>query len=536
GGAYVPIDPAYPDDRIEYIVEDTQSQLILTSTAHHSRMNSILVSSKRKNIPVDSILTEPYPSCNLNIPIDKVNMAYVICTSGTTGKPKGTALPHTGLCNLFHWYCNAFQITAKDRVLVISSFSFDLTQKNLLGVLLGGGQVHLFASSLYDVEAIIQNLFSKSITLINCTPSAFYPLLEGVASRNQIQTLRYAFLGGEPIILNRLEAIVRMKLPCRVVNTYGPTECSDVTHSYIMANDMILSNFSVPIGMPIFNTKCYVLNRDLNPLPLGAIGELCISGVGVARGYVNKPMLTSEKFIANPFILDEKQVSNTNIRIYKTGDMVRWKSGGIIEYVGRNDFQVKIRGYRIELEEIEKTILDFEGIKQVIILVKNNNQHQNNDNYLVSYYVSDTQIDEQNLFIYLQTRLPNYMVPSFLIHLDHIPLTVNGKIDRRALPEPELKKTVVYVAPRNEFEEKICIIWSEILGLSVTQIGVYDDFFKLGGNSLLIIRLLSKFKRHFQYNVGIDVFFKHSTIDQFTYFLRHTHNDVQNSIITEGEL
>jgi acyl-coenzyme A synthetase/AMP-(fatty) acid ligase len=335
----------------------------------------------------------------------------------------------------------------------------------------------------------------------------------------------------------------------KLINIYGSSEVSaDVTYypvAPVVQQNFILSfleNYAASIiGSPISNTKAYVLSSDLVPLPIGGIGELYIGGVGLARGYLNLPALTEEKFIINPFQSTEEKedksygVAGRNARLYRTGDLVRWLPDGNIEYIGRNDFQVKIRGYRIELGEIESRLSSYEGVKQSVVLAKEHNgTGVTGGKYLVGYYVSDNKLAEEEILNYLQSKLPEYMVPSILIHLEELPLTINGKLDRKALPDPELTDERNYVAPRNEVEKKICQIWAEVLGLEESKIGIRDDFFRLGGNSILVIKLMHKINKVLQMHIDIQAIFKQKTICNLLYHLTH---NIKNSLpVEEGEV
>ena len=311
----------------------------------------------------------------------------------------------------------------------------------------------------------------------------------------------------------------------KIYDEYGPTETTvGVCHSSVYPD----KNFT--IGKQYNNTTIYILSSSLTPLPIGAIGELYIGGVGLARGYLNRSDLTNEKFIQNPFQTEEEKSDKTygpkgrNSRIYKTGDLARWLPDGNIEYIGRNDFQVKIRGYRIELGEIESALSSFHGVKQCVVLARDHNSSDGNaketstassNKYLVGYYVSDNKLDEEVIISYLHNKLPDYMVPSILMHLDKLPLTINGKLDRKALPDPEFGSDEdTYVAPRSELEEKLCQIWAEVLGIEANKISIKDDFFRLGGNSILAIKLVNKINAKFTMQLNIAEIFKYNSVQK----------------------
>ena len=288
---------------------------------------------------------------------------------------------------------------------------------------------------------------------------------------------------------------------------YGITETTvHVTYNEIAQSS--IDQISNKIGKVIPDLKAYVLSSNLSALPIGGIGELYIGGVGLARGYLNNPKLTEERFIPNPFQTDLEKRNNINTRLYKTGDLVRWLEDGNLEYIGRNDFQVKIRGFRIELGEIESVLTDYSDIKQVAVLAKENKE--TNNKYLVAYYISDNRekLNEEDVLAYLSTKLPEYMVPTAIVHIDEFPLTLNGKLDRKALPDPLLgSNDDTYVAPRNDLETKLCNIFAGVLGLDISKVGINDDFFRLGGNSILAIKLVSKINlKYNSYLKVVDIF------------------------------
>jgi acyl-coenzyme A synthetase/AMP-(fatty) acid ligase/acyl carrier protein len=362
-----------------------------------------------------------------------------------------------------------------------------------------------------DVNFIYNYCFSCNITNIFLTAKLAEEFLIIENEERYLKNLTL-IVGGEAFS-------VAKSYKYTIVNEYGPTENTVCTTKF----KIIQGSKNVYIGKPISNSKCYVLDRDLNPLPIGAVGELYIGGVGLARGYLNRPDLTAERFILNPFQTraerDNKHygICGKNARLYRTGDLVRWLSDGNLEYIGRNDFQVKIRGYRIELGEIEAILSSYNGIKQSVVLAK---EHINSDNtttgnkYLVGYYVAVDRysLNQQEILNYLQAKLPEYMVPNILIELEKLPLTLNGKLDRKALPDPEFTNIESYIAPRNELEQKLCEIWSEILGLAADKVSIHDDFFRLGGDSISAIKLVNKINKTLNINISISFLFKYKSI------------------------
>ncbi|NDB85091.1 MAG: gramicidin biosynthesis protein, partial [Alphaproteobacteria bacterium] len=332
-----------------------------------------------------------------------------------------------------------------------------------------------------------------------------------------LTNLRYIIFGGEVLSLSQLKPWINYygdDQP-KLINMYGITETTvHTTYNRISKQELYKNSY---IGKKISDLKAYVLDKNLRPLPIGAVGELYIGGVGLARGYLNRPELTAEKFIANPFRSELEGVESKNTRLYKTGDLVRWLPDGNLEYIGRNDFQVKIRGYRIELGEIESVLSTYAGISQSVVIAKEHVDVEGvstGNKYLVGYYVSKVRLNEEEIINYLGSRLPEYMIPSILVYLERLPLTINGKLDRKALPDPEFTNIDNYVAPRNELESQVCKIWGEVLGLPEDRIGIRDDFFRLGGDSIVSIQLVSRLRQRLGLNIGVKDIFNYKTIER----------------------
>ncbi|MBV9788006.1 MAG: amino acid adenylation domain-containing protein, partial [Chloroflexi bacterium] len=485
GAAYVPLDPAYPAERLGFMLDDAQLLVLLTQTG----LATQLPEDRTRVIYLDrdwaTIAQEP--SDNLINLVTPDDLAYTIYTSGSTGQPKGASVYQRGVINLLHWFTCEFEISAEDRALVITSLSFDLTQKNLFAPLIMGGQLHLFTAKHYDVEIITRQIAEGNITLLNCTPSAFYPLADhdGTPARHRLASLRYVFLGGEPIAVARLEAwATRAGSNTQLVNTYGPTECTDIASFYRVDHLERFRDTPVPIGYPITNFSLFILDRQMEPVPVGVAGELYIGGIGLGQGYLNRPELTAEKFVPHPFSSGE-----TGARLYRTGDLVRYQPDGAIVFLGRIDHQVKVRGFRIELGEIEVALLEHSALRDVVLVAREDASSTGGhaDKQLVAYVVADTTpapaVSELRSF--LQDLLPEYMVPAAFVYLDALPLTPNGKVDRKALPAPEANRAELersYIAPRTELERVLAQMWSEHFRLE--HVGIHDSFFELGGNSI----------------------------------------------------
>ncbi|MDQ5920366.1 MAG: hypothetical protein QG673_422, partial [Pseudomonadota bacterium] len=509
GCAYVPIEPSYPKERIKYILEDAKPIVIVTSQKYcgnyqTDELRELIIDDEPLNHKLSG-----YTSVNLNIDIINTNLAYVIYTSGTTGKPKGVLQQHNNVSRLFSATEEWYQFNCNDVWTLFHSYVFDFSVWEMWGALCYGGKL-IIPSYLQtrDFELFYNLCANERVTVLNQTPIAFYQFMQTVLSKgnfNSLPDLRYAFFGGEKINLNQLKPWFNIYGYTRpqLINVYGITETTVLsTFKAISAEDMdkILS-----IGTIIPDQFAYVLDDNLQQLPIGDIGELHIGGMGLARGYLNLPQLTKERFIHNPFQTDEEKLNKVNDKLYKTGDLVRYLSDGTLEYIGRNDFQVKIRGFRIELSEIESKLTEYPKIKQAVVLAKELSSPNNTgtNKYLIGYYVSETKLDEAEIFEYLLSRLPDYMLPNALLHLQQLPITVNGKLDRGALPDVSVIRSNIYVAPANQREIQVCQIFAEVLNLSVDMVGTTDDFFRLGGNSILAIKLIGLLKQRLNLNITV---------------------------------
>jgi amino acid adenylation domain-containing protein len=429
GGTYVALDPTYPKQRLATMFEDidlrmllTQNRLLFSLPSHHARV--VCIDSQWPAIARES-------GENLEIAVSPRDLAYVIFTSGSTGKPKAAAVFQRGWTNLVHWFATEFKIGAADRVLVISSFSFDITQRSIVMPLITGGELHLLGSDSFDPALVCNTIAGKKITLMNCAPSMFYLLVEDAdrASLEKLRPLRVLFLGGEAIAASRLKHWAQAPdCATEVANVYGIAECTDVSSFYRLSDYDRYVASSVPIGKPIFNTQIYVLDETLAPVAFGEVGEICIAGDGVGKGYINDPALTARKFVHNPFSADPEA------RLYRTGDLGRLLPDGNLEFAGRVDHQVKIQGLRIDLGDIEAALRQHPMVREAVVMTR---EYGAGDHRLVAYVVPREQrsADEMigGLRSFLKERLPQYMVPAEFIILAEMPLNPNGKIDRPAL-------------------------------------------------------------------------------------------------------
>ncbi|MGO4773894.1 amino acid adenylation domain-containing protein, partial [Flavobacterium sp. W22_SRS_FK3] len=438
------------------------------------------------------------------------NLAYVIYTSGSTGIPKGVMNEHGGIVNRLLWTQSHYQLKSDDIILQKTSFSFDVSVWEFLwSISCGARLVFAKPEGHTDVEYLKYIIEKESITTIHFVPSMLRVFLEDI-KLGDCNSLRRVLCSGEALLLDHVHLFKDKFKEVRLDNLYGPTEAAIDVSSWEVPMKGSISQ--ILIGKPVANTGLYVLDDQNQLLPIGIIGELFIGGVQVARGYLNREELTREKFIANPFKEGE--------RIYKSGDLARWLPDGNIEYIGRKDDQVKIRGYRIELGEIENVLSSLEAVRQCCVLAK---EDASGSKRLVGYVVPEVQddFDREVLQNQLRLSLPDYMVPQMWVILEAMPLTSNGKLDKKALPNPERSElsSKEYVAPRNETEAQLAAIWQELLG--VERVGIYDNFFELGGHSLLATRLVSMIRKKIELEITIKDVFEFTRIEELSTYLRH---------------
>lgn len=487
GGAYVPIDPSYPVDRQAYMLADSQVRVLLTQAP----LKSALPASSAHIICLDSDwqLIANHRGENPTTTVDSNHLAYVIYTSGSTGRPKGVMVTHRGLPNLVAAQSSAFAVQPSSRILQFASSSFDASISEVFMALGTGASLYLAPQdALLPGPAFLQLLQDHAITHLTLPPSALAILPE--AELPALQTLIVAGEACPPALVSQWSK------QRRFFNAYGPTEAT-VCATIAECED---TGKTPPIGHPIYNTYVYVLDSDRQPVPIGVPGELYIGGIGVARGYLNRPDLTQEKFIPNPFTAPFTVEDN---RLYKTGDLARYRPDGTIEFLGRIDNQVKWRGFRIELGEIEAVLSQHPAVSQCSAIVREDDP---GDPRLVAYVVSAQAQPPSAIELrqFLQQTLPDYMLPSAFVPLDALPLTPNGKIDRRALPKPDsssTSRTETFVAPRTPVEQTMAQIWSQVLKLE--QVGIHDNFFDLGGHSLLAARVVARIQETLQIDIPL---------------------------------
>ncbi len=514
GGAYLPIDPDYPQSRIEYILEDSGCPILLTQKEFLQ-----LPGFKGDKILLDDLDQLNSPGAQPETDVQPGDLVYLIYTSGSTGNPKGTMVEHQGAVNYISWAIRQYgNKNGTDLCFPLySSISFDLTVTSIFTPLLSGNRIEIYPEKDFVIDKILRE---DKVDIIKLTPSHLRALK---TETFQNQRLHSFIVGGEQLETKTASDISqKFDQPVKIYNEYGPTETvvGCMIYQYDPQRD---TDTAVPIGVPADNVKLYIFNEHQKLIPPNGIGELHIGGDGVARGYLNRQELTDERFIKNPYLPEE--------RIYRTGDLVRKRRDGIIEYLGRVDNQVKLRGYRIECSEIETCLAEIEGINQVIVTI---GEDIGEEKSLYAYYSGDDDIPLEVMRKALTEKLPHYMVPSHFIKLDAIPLTPNGKVDHKALPknDPGKSKTA-HLAPRNDIEKQLATIWAEILNLKEEEIGVLDNFLELGGNSILAIQITQLASR-----VGISFkshqILENQTIAELTLVAKHGSQSVSDQKIVSG--
>lgn len=455
GAAYVPLDPGYPAARIEQMIASAKLEHVVTNSELAGHFPDVHTICTDDGSVAGASADEPDQTA------EKDDLIYAIFTSGSTGQPKAASVYHRGFANLLHWYSMELTLGAGDRTLVVSSPSFDLTQKNFFAPLVTGGTLVLDDCQTYDITRITALIRGHGVTLVNCTPSAFYPLVDAAAGDGYaaLSSLRFAVLGGEPISISRLRPwLEHPNCRAEVVNSYGPTECTDICSFHRLHRGNLDDFPFVPLGREIPNVQVSILDESLAPLPDGEIGELCISGAGVGGGYLNDPARTSEAFTGS---------------IYRTGDLAKRLPSGVLEFRGRADHQVKVNGFRIELGEIENALNRHDAVREAVVIACADR--------LIAHIQGTADISA--LREHLASRLPAYMVPGEFHFVDKFPLTPNGKIDRLALAKIESLESP-QIQTGTSMESKVLALWSEILDRPVSD--ATANFFDLGGNSIHI--------------------------------------------------
>ncbi|MCB2311580.1 amino acid adenylation domain-containing protein [Clostridium tagluense] len=501
GGAYLPIDPDTPAERLNYIIEDSGMKLAVTQTRYYDCCHMV---SEVIDLEDDTIYGKKVkPIEMINQPRD---LAYVIYTSGSTGNPKGVMIEHTSVINRINWMQKKYALTKDDVIIQKTPFTFDVSVWEMFWWMFVGAKVcFLIPDGEKNPAEIIKSIEENKVTVMHFVPSMLSIFLEYVKvneEEKRITSLEKVFSSGETLTVDNVKKfnkVLNKKNHTKLYNLYGPTEATvDVTY-FDCPQDVEIS--TIPIGKPIDNIRIYILDSEGRLQPQGIPGEICIAGVGVGRGYLNKPELTNDKFTEDPFVPEE--------RMFKTGDSGRWMEDGNIEYLGRNDFQVKIRGFRIELGEIEKQLLNCELVKEAVVLVKTD---KTGEKYICAYVIGSENIVGSELKVKLSKALPDYMIPAFFIQLDKIPLTSNGKVNRKKLLviEEKNQEEMEYVAPETELEKQLEVVWCEVLG--VDQVGANVNFFDIGGQSLKVVNMVAKIYSRTGIKMHIEDVFKYRTI------------------------
>jgi len=502
GGAYVPLDPAYPAERLRFMLEDADAPVLLTQ----ERLLEVLPELAVEPVCLDRDWAEiaEHPGTNPGLEIDAESLAYVIYTSGSTGRPKGAMNAHRGVVNRLRWMQEAFGLGPGDAVLQKTPFSFDVSVWEFFWPLMTGARLVLPKPGGHQDPAYLARMIEEhEITVLHFVPSMLQVFLDQPDLRHKCRSVRAVICSGEALSHDLQERFFST-LDAELHNLYGPTEAAvDVTHWPCRRDS---AERVVPIGWPIANTQIHILDKQLRQVPVGVEGELHIGGVQVGRGYWKRETLTAEKFIADPF-------SDTpGARLYKSGDLARWREDGAIEYRGRMDHQVKIRGLRIELGEIEAALEAVEGLNQAAVLVR---EAGADDQRLVGYYVtaSGAPLAAATLRDALAAILPAYMIPQHFVHLDAMPITPNGKLDRKALPEVEAAGPTVGEAPKTAAEKKLAPYWARLLGTEAVH--RHSDFFALGGHSILAIKLINTIRDELGMTVPLVSIFDNPTLSGF---------------------
>jgi amino acid adenylation domain-containing protein/non-ribosomal peptide synthase protein (TIGR01720 family) len=491
GGAYVPLDADYPADRLAYMLKDSGVHLLLTQTALLDRVPAapgVCV------IAMDSLHLDSWPTQPPGLHLEGDNLAYVIYTSGSTGQPKGVGNTHAALAERLQWMQATYQLNDTDVLMQKAPISFDVSVWECFWPLITGCRLVLAGPGEHrDPHRIAQLVQEHGVTTLHFVPPLLQLFIDEPLAA-ECTSLRRLFSGGEALPAELRNRVLAQLPAVQLHNRYGPTETAiNVTHWQCTAADGERS----PIGRPLGNVICRVLDEQLNPLPAGVPGELCIGGIGLARGYLGRAGLTAERFVADP-------LGEGGARLYRTGDRARWSADGVLEYLGRLDQQVKLRGFRVEPEEIEARLLALDGIAQAVVLVR--------AAQLIGYYTASTALDEQDVKAALAAELPEYMVPALLMRLDAMPLSPSGKLDRRALPAP-VWQTREHIEPETALQQQIAAIWREVLG--VPRLGLRDDFFALGGHSLLATQIISRTRQACDVELPLRTLFEASELGAF---------------------
>lgn len=514
GGAYLPVSPDFPAERIQFLLQDSGSNILISRTKYLNLLGE-KTGEAQAIIEIDVDKESSYHSDSSNPPLvhKSRNLAYVIYTSGSTGQPKGTMIEHRSVTNRLLWMQDQYPLLQDSVILQKTPFTFDVSVWELFWWMISGSKVALLENGgEKDPTLIVKAIEQYQVSHMHFVPPMLKLFLEHCHRLNTIpglKSLAYVFASGETLQVPQVDQFKWLNdhFNTRLINLYGPTEATVDVSSYECSWNAPTN--AVPIGKPIYNTSLLILNDQLNVQPIGVPGELCIAGDGLARGYVNRPELTEKVFVDHPFQAGQK--------MYRTGDLAKWMPDGNIQYLGRKDNQVKIRGFRIELGEIEHIVLEHEHIRECVVVVMHNKQQEV---YLCGYIVASKSLSSTEVKQWLQQKVPEYMVPGYIIQVEQMPLGFNGKIDRKALPQPQrlVEGNDTLVLPNNEIEQQLAMIWKELSGIETFS--VHDNFFDIGGNSLLLIRVQAEITSLYPDVVKVTDLFAHPTIFKLSEYIQ----------------
>lgn len=531
GATYLPLDLKHPQDRLAYILSDSQATMVITQTGllENLPVNSASIICLDNRWAEISQEADDNPTSQVN----SKNLVYVIYTSGSTGQSKGVLIEHRNLVNAYRAWLESYQLNAEDIHLQMANFAFDVFSGDFVRALCAGGRLVLCPQDVMLVpEKLYQLMRQEQVNCAEFVPVVLRHLIQYLDNIGQtLDFMKILACGSDSWYVEEYRSFLQHCGPeTRLINSYGLTEATIDSTFFEESSSNLISNQLVPIGKPFLNTEIYILDSHLNPTPIGVVGELHIGGLGVARGYLNRPDLTQARFVANPFS------HNPESRLYKTGDLARYLPDGNIEFIGRLDDQVKIRGFRVELGEIEATLEQHPSVQEVAVIARGD---QASGKKLLAYFVPAPAhtITPGDLREFLKQKLPDYMIPAAFISLDKIPLSPNGKIDRRALPEPDQSHLAVeqqFIAPQTDIEQRLAEIWREVL--QVERVGINDNFFDLGGHSLLIAQLQGQLEQNLNLTLPIVKLFQYPTIASLAQYLSQTQDQLAQETATRQKI
>lgn len=525
GAAYIPIDTKYPSNRIQSILHDGNAKALITYSKYideefKKEYNGKIICLDILNNEIDNL------SCsNLDIYIDINSLAYILFTSGSTGKPKGVMIEHKGMLN--HIFAQKDALNLKEDIVFAQNANqcFDISVWQFFASLVIGGTTVIYSNEiLLNIDDFINTLIKDKVTLLEVVPSYLLVIMDYIEDNNiKMESLEYLMITGEAVKPQFVRRWIELCPDIKMVNAYGPAEASDDILQYIIEGEDCKTMNTIPIGKSLNNINVYITDKNMNLCPIGVVGEICVSGIAVGRGYINNDEKNKESFCVDPF--QEK----SGIRMYKTGDLARWLPDGNVEFVGRKDFQIKVRGFRIELGEIESNIANYCGVTDVVAIVR---EDFGKNNYICAYFIAVKQIDSEDIKEYLSEFLPDYMIPSYIMQLEQLPLLANGKVDRNQLPEVILEESDNYAPPRNEIEKILVNTLQEIL--YIEKIGINDNFFSLGGDSIKAIKVVSTLG-NLGYKLSVRDIFQNPTIAKLSGSVETTNIEFYQGIVT-GEV